>query len=104
MNKLFTRLVASARVRTAAILALAVSLPLALLVSGSPASGQPTTAHPRSGPRPTIVLVHGGWADSSGWNGEISRLVIPSHGRRVTSALNPSFPSASMIASKLITS
>ncbi|HVQ96789.1 MAG TPA: alpha/beta hydrolase [Mycobacteriales bacterium] len=26
------------------------------------------------GAKPTIVLVHGAWADSSGWNGEISRL------------------------------
>jgi len=24
--------------------------------------------------KPTIVFVHGGWADSSGWNGEITRL------------------------------
>ena len=25
-------------------------------------------------PKPTVVLVHGGWADSSGWNDEISAL------------------------------
>ncbi|MDT4922447.1 MAG: hypothetical protein QOG01_160 [Pseudonocardiales bacterium] len=74
MKKLFTRLVASGKVRLATILAVAVSLPLALSVSASSASGQPTAAHPHSAPKPTIVLVHGGWADSSGWNGEITRL------------------------------
>ncbi|MFC6366970.1 esterase/lipase family protein [Nonomuraea thailandensis] len=25
-------------------------------------------------PNPTIVLVHGAWADASGWNGVIARL------------------------------
>jgi pimeloyl-ACP methyl ester carboxylesterase len=24
--------------------------------------------------KPTIVLVHGGWADSSGWNSEVAAL------------------------------
>ena len=57
----------------------ATAVPLALLFSSSSASGVPTTDSPaQSGSaarvKPTIVLVHGGWADSSGWNGEISRL------------------------------
>jgi pimeloyl-ACP methyl ester carboxylesterase len=33
-----------------------------------------TTARAPARPRPTIVLVHGGWADSSGWDAEISNL------------------------------
>ena len=27
-----------------------------------------------SNPKPTIVLVHGAWADSSGWNDSVKRL------------------------------
>jgi len=34
----------------------------------------PHTDPAQASSKPTIVLVHGGWADSSGWNGEISRL------------------------------
>lgn len=36
----------------------------------------PTTTAPpaRSGPRPTVVLVHGAWADTSSWNGEVAAL------------------------------
>jgi pimeloyl-ACP methyl ester carboxylesterase len=74
MKQLFTRLVASGRARLATILSVAVSLPLAAVIGGGAASGQPTAAHTDSGTKPTIVLVHGGWADSSGWNGVISRL------------------------------
>lgn len=32
-----------------------------------------SSAHPTA-PRPTIVLVHGAWADGSSWSGEITRL------------------------------
>jgi pimeloyl-ACP methyl ester carboxylesterase len=39
------------------------------LLAGTTASGSVT-----NGPKPTIVLVHGGWADSSGWNDEIASL------------------------------
>jgi pimeloyl-ACP methyl ester carboxylesterase len=74
MKQLFTRLVAPGRARLATILTVAVSLPLAAMIGGGAASGQPTAAHTDSGTKPTIVLVHGGWADSSGWNGVISRL------------------------------
>ncbi|MEK8108244.1 hypothetical protein NKG94_31220 [Micromonospora sp. M12] len=48
------------------------------------------------GNRPTIVLVHGAWADGSSWNGEIRRLQArgfevqvapqPGRGRRSTAA------------------
>ncbi len=74
MNHAFGHRLVSTRGRLAA-LALLLTLPLALLFSGSPASG--STGHSAANPssvKPTVVLVHGGWADSSGWNGEISRL------------------------------
>ncbi|MFJ3666982.1 alpha/beta fold hydrolase [Streptomyces sp. NPDC090106] len=32
-------------------------------------------AHTGSGPKPTVVLVHGAFADASGWNGVASRLI-----------------------------
>ena len=35
------------------------------------ASAQPTS---NSGPKPTVVLVHGAWADASSWNGVVQRL------------------------------
>jgi pimeloyl-ACP methyl ester carboxylesterase len=49
-----------------AVVALLVPLGLGGLASATPS--QP------DGPRPTIVLVHGDWADSSSWNGVIERL------------------------------
>ncbi|MGW7672793.1 esterase/lipase family protein [Streptomyces sp. NPDC054775] len=30
--------------------------------------------HESSGPKPTVVLVHGAWSDSSSWDGVIKRL------------------------------
>jgi pimeloyl-ACP methyl ester carboxylesterase len=41
-----------------------------------PAGPQPVAqvAAARTGPKPTIVLVHGAWADASSWNGEVDRL------------------------------
>jgi pimeloyl-ACP methyl ester carboxylesterase len=72
----FPRPLAARRRRPAAFAALAVAaaLPLALLLSGGPASGSVTHPPTSTHAKPTVVLVHGGWADSSGWNGEISRL------------------------------
>jgi pimeloyl-ACP methyl ester carboxylesterase len=40
----------------------------------SPASQRPTEAPPPSGPRPAVVLVHGAWADTSSWDGEVDAL------------------------------
>jgi pimeloyl-ACP methyl ester carboxylesterase len=74
VKQLFRRLVRSGTGRVVAVLTVAVGLFAAMLFSGSPASGQTAAAQTHSGPKPTIVFVHGGWADSSGWNGEISRL------------------------------
>ncbi|MGI5499346.1 alpha/beta fold hydrolase [Lentzea sp. CA-135723] len=54
--------------RRLAAFTVAALLPVALMLGGGPASGS------ASHTKPTVVLVHGGWADSSGWNDEISRL------------------------------
>jgi pimeloyl-ACP methyl ester carboxylesterase len=51
----------------------AVALAVAVLSVAATASGssQRTRTAP---PKPTVVLVHGGWADSSGWNSEVKAL------------------------------
>jgi pimeloyl-ACP methyl ester carboxylesterase len=52
--------------------------------------GVPPLAHAKAEPqkdRPTIVLVHGAWADSAGWTGVISRL--QSDGYTVWAVPNP---------------
>jgi pimeloyl-ACP methyl ester carboxylesterase len=74
MNQHIPRLVASGRARLATIFTVALSLPLAWGLGGPAASGQATAPPTGSTLKPTIVIVHGGWADSSGWSGEISRL------------------------------
>jgi pimeloyl-ACP methyl ester carboxylesterase len=38
------------------------------------AARSPVTSHHWSGPRPTIVLVHGAWANGSSWSGVVRRL------------------------------
>ena len=43
--------------------------------------------NPQDGSRPTVVLVHGAFADSSGWNDVVERL--QAEGVRVTAAPNP---------------
>jgi pimeloyl-ACP methyl ester carboxylesterase len=43
--------------------------------------------HPAPGPKPTIVLVHGAWADSSSWSGVITPL--QRQGYTVLAAPNP---------------
>jgi len=55
--------------RRAALAAAAATLALLIGAAALPATATPTveTAKP-SGPKPTIVLVHGAFADSSGWN------------------------------------
>ena len=52
------------------LLALLVAL-LAVPLAAGTAGGSPSKA---SEPKPTIVLVHGAWADSSGWNDSIKGL------------------------------
>ena len=52
---------------TLGLLCLLVAFPLRAVGA---AGGHPASA----GPKPTIVLVHGGWADASSWNGVTQRL------------------------------
>jgi len=52
---------------------LAISVFFGLALSASAAANAADDGHSR-GPAPTIVFVHGGWADSSGWNQEITNL------------------------------
>jgi pimeloyl-ACP methyl ester carboxylesterase len=50
-------------------------------------SGAVTTQAAAPGAKPTIVLVHGAFADSSGWNGVVAKL--ERDGYRVVAAANP---------------
>jgi pimeloyl-ACP methyl ester carboxylesterase len=43
--------------------------------------------NPQDGARPTVVLVHGAFADASGWNGVVERL--QAEGIRVVAPVNP---------------
>jgi pimeloyl-ACP methyl ester carboxylesterase len=62
------------RVRVHAPLAvLAATIILTLGVTGSLAGASPMPRH-GSGPKPTIVLVHGAFADASSWSGVVERL------------------------------
>jgi pimeloyl-ACP methyl ester carboxylesterase len=54
-----------------------VTLAVAVLIAGAVAAVAVASAgRTQAGgtAKPTIVLVHGGWADSSGWNAEIAKL------------------------------
>jgi pimeloyl-ACP methyl ester carboxylesterase len=51
------------------------------------AAGAPAAAHTGGGPRPTIVLVHGAFADSSSWNQDVAAL--QRRGFPVIAASNP---------------
>jgi pimeloyl-ACP methyl ester carboxylesterase len=67
------------------LLAVVVALGIALLL---PAASATATHHHRwHGPKPTIVLVHGAWADASSWNGAVTRL--QRDGYTVLGAPNP---------------
>ena len=55
--------------RVALLLTLVLALLAVPFAAGSAASSNTT-----SGTKPTIVLVHGAWADSSGWNDSVKKL------------------------------
>ena len=58
--------------RRALLLAPVVALAtLVALGAGGPAGAD---VHARQGPLPTIVLVHGDWADASSWTAVVARL------------------------------
>jgi pimeloyl-ACP methyl ester carboxylesterase len=68
------RAVRHARRRIAALTAAAAATGLLVtagIADSAPASAGTTTA---SGPKPSIVLVHGAWADSSSWDAVVSQL------------------------------
>jgi pimeloyl-ACP methyl ester carboxylesterase len=55
-----------------ALTALAIAMLAVATIAGNAfASSHPTS---QAQEKPTIVLVHGGWADSSGWNSEVTAL------------------------------
>src|SRR5258707_10532187 len=56
---------------TTATLAVILTLGLGLSVTAAAAA---SNSDPGLSPKPTIVFVHGGWADSSNWNQEITNL------------------------------
>jgi len=73
------RAVRHASRRLAALTATAAAVGL-LVTAGIAGSAHASSAHtsgvtaPASGPKPSIVLVHGAWADSSSWDAVVSRL------------------------------
>ena len=74
----------STRVRVAlAVLAAVVIVPLT--TGGSATAGPSSSDH--HGPKPTIVLVHGDWADASSWDGVSERLIRK--GYQVVAPPNP---------------
>jgi pimeloyl-ACP methyl ester carboxylesterase len=74
----------SARLVRLRVMILAVVLATAALLLAAAQAGSAHAATPRiasastgtwaDGPKPTIVLVHGAWADASSWDGVITRL------------------------------
>jgi pimeloyl-ACP methyl ester carboxylesterase len=59
--------------RSGPLFIIAALLAVATLIAPPSASGATTAGKPH-GPRPTIVLIHGDWADASSWNGVSERL------------------------------
>lgn len=52
----------------------AAGVGLAVSLSVGQASGVFAGDSPLKHPKPTVVLVHGAWADASGWSGEVTQL------------------------------
>ncbi|WP_055585469.1 alpha/beta hydrolase [Peterkaempfera griseoplana] len=60
---------------------------LALAAGASTTAFAAQTHHAPPAPKPTVVLVHGAWADSSSWSGVVKRL--QADGYPVTAPANP---------------
>lgn len=75
--------------RTQLLVLAATALVASVAIATGTATGAATgtTARAPAGPKPTIVLVHGGWADSSGWDAEIA--VLTGRGFPVITIANP---------------
>lgn len=71
--------------RTFGLTAGAGAIGLSMLLTAG-ASAESTTMH-ADGPKPTVVLVHGAWADASSWDGVIRRL--QDEGYSVIALANP---------------
>ncbi|WP_338702553.1 alpha/beta hydrolase [Streptomyces sp. Q6] len=68
------------RTVTASLLAGAAALGTAGVTTAAPASAaEPSDRGHRPSPRPTVVLVHGAFADASSWSGVIERLQRDGH-------------------------
>ncbi|MHB9856145.1 alpha/beta fold hydrolase [Streptomyces krungchingensis] len=61
-------------IRTQAALAGSLAALAALSLAASTSASAAESGHHPAGPKPTVVLVHGAFADSSSWNGVIKRL------------------------------
>jgi pimeloyl-ACP methyl ester carboxylesterase len=59
--------------RRAAALTVSILTSLAVLLNVTGAASAGTTGHTKA--KPTVVLVHGAWADSSSWEGVVTRLL-----------------------------
>jgi pimeloyl-ACP methyl ester carboxylesterase len=62
------------RARRAALAAVSVAAAFAIPLAFVPPSAAVTSVTAGSGPKPTIVLVHGAFADGSSWDAVVSRL------------------------------
>jgi len=62
------------RRRSLAALVVAVVVTASIATAAAIASAGQTRAAAARDDKPTIVLVHGGWADASGWNAEVTKL------------------------------
>jgi len=60
--------------RGGVVAGLAALAGLAVVGSAAAATHSPAASQHPSGPRPTIVLEHGAWANSASWNGVVRRL------------------------------
>ena len=56
------------------LLGVACSAPAATAATAATAAGQAPAASAKAAVKPTIVLVHGAWADSSSWNAVVQEL------------------------------
>jgi pimeloyl-ACP methyl ester carboxylesterase len=68
-------------------LAVGAALAVTAALSLAPSSSATPAAADNHGPKPTVVLVHGAFADASSWNGEITEL--ERRGYPVVAAANP---------------
>jgi hypothetical protein len=78
-----------------------LALVCVVLVGWSFAYPSLATAEP-GGEKPTIVLVHGAWADASSWNGEVEALAYQGYVVRTVSNGRTCLPMRSMNASKSV--